>query len=268
MISILRHILFISIFLLYSFSSVNFNHISSLKIQGDFMDVDHLDNIYLVQNDQLLKYDDKGNLVKTFSNKTLGRITSIDVSNPLKILVFYKNFNRLIFLDNTLSIKGDIVQLTSLEMDQTTLGCSSFNNGFWLYESQIQQLIRFDEGLTQSQKSGNIFQLTDKEIYPDFLIEENNLLFLKDSKTGIFIFDRYGGYLRMIPVKIFENIQVIKNKIYYLSDKSTLTNYDLLTLQESSIKLPIENIKSFKICNNKIYLLTTEGIEVYALTIQ
>jgi len=248
-----------------SFSSSEFQFLLSLKNSGSNFSVDNLGNIYFVNDDQLSKFDSQGNLLRTYSNKTMGKITSIDVSNFLKILIYYKDFSEIVFLDNTLSITGDPIFLDRLDMGQSTLACTSYNNSFWLYEPQLTQLIRFDAVLNLSEKSGNIIQSTGNEINPNFLIEENNFIYLNDPKIGILQFDRYGGYMKTIPVKDLNSFQVMENKIFYLVNRSIIKSYNLKNFEESEIKLPEKNINSFWIGRNKIYLLSNETLNVYAL---
>src|SRR5215212_6022306 len=62
-------------------------------IKGDVVDfaVDNLDNIYVLNStDQLKKYNARGDSIAVFNNvKKFGRISTIDASNPLKVLLYY-----------------------------------------------------------------------------------------------------------------------------------------------------------------------------------
>src|SRR5687768_16101925 len=66
-------------------------------IPGSFvgMEVDILDNIYLLTNGyQLKKLNANGDSMAVFNDvKRFGNPSYIDVSNPLKVLVYYKNFS-------------------------------------------------------------------------------------------------------------------------------------------------------------------------------
>ena len=252
-------------FLLLSFTSSEFQLLLSLKNSGGNFSADNLGNIYFVNDDQLSKFDSQGNLLRTYGNKSAGKITFVDVSNPMKILIYYKDFSQIIFLDNTLSITGDPILLDRLDMGQSTLACTSYNSSFWLYEPQLAQLIRFDAVLNLSEKSGNIIQSTGNEINPNFLIEENNFIYLNDPKIGILQFDRYGGYMKTIPVKDLISFQVMDNKIFYLVNHSIIKSYNLKNFEESEINLPEKNINSFWIGRNKIYLQSDEKLNVYTI---
>ena len=66
-------------------------------IEGSYTNfyIDNLNNIYLLnKNNQLKKLNDKGDSVAVSNAlKKFGDIYSVDVSNPLKILVYYKDFS-------------------------------------------------------------------------------------------------------------------------------------------------------------------------------
>jgi len=257
--------IFFIVFFISRISASGIQLIASLPIQCDFFSVDNLGNIYAVKNDNLIKYDAQGIQQKTFTNKISGRITSIDVSNPFKIIVFYKDFSQIIFLENTLSISGSPIQLASLDLEQATLACSSYNNGFWVYESQLSQLIRYDEGLSVSQKSGNIMQLSGNEINPNFLAEENNSIYLWDKKVGILVFDRFGTYLKTLYFKDISCFQIFNNKLFYFKENSTLKIYNLQTFEESELKFADYDILSFRIIGGKMFVQKKDGIDVYLL---
>ena len=66
------------------------------SIPGDFktINVDALGNIYLISpTDQLKKIKADGTLIAFYNDvKRYGKISAIDVSNPLKVLIYYKNY--------------------------------------------------------------------------------------------------------------------------------------------------------------------------------
>ena len=71
-------------------------------IPGDFtyFTVDNLDNIYLLTgSDELKKIQENGDSVAVFNDvRTYGKLFSIDATNPLKILLYYKNFSTVVVL--------------------------------------------------------------------------------------------------------------------------------------------------------------------------
>ena len=72
---------------------------------------DNLQNIYLVSlpTNGIKKLSSNGDSVAVFNNTVrYGKIYSIDVTNPLKVLVYYKDFSMLVVLDRFLATRTSI----------------------------------------------------------------------------------------------------------------------------------------------------------------
>src|SRR2546430_15572601 len=107
------------IFLLFIFSISLFAHSQKdplyklvAVIKGDIVNftVDNLDNVYvLTSTDQLKKYNANGDSVAVFNNvKKFGKVSTVDVSNPLKVLLYYKDFSTIVVLDRLLTQRNTI----------------------------------------------------------------------------------------------------------------------------------------------------------------
>ena len=64
------------------------------------IEVDQYGYFYIIDQDNLIKYDSEGHTLYHYSNKLLGNIDQIDISNPLRPLLFYKDQGLIIVLDN------------------------------------------------------------------------------------------------------------------------------------------------------------------------
>ena len=76
--------------------------IQKLPAKNASFATDYLGNLYLINDYNLSLYDSNGNFIKKFEEYKSGKISSIDVSNPLKILVYYADFMIVKVLDKTL----------------------------------------------------------------------------------------------------------------------------------------------------------------------
>lgn len=246
-----------------------FKLIKKIDKNGDYITSDKLANIYLIKGNNLSKYNIKGNILKTYSNISSGDISFVDASDPFKILLFYKDFSRIVFLDNTLSKKGDAISLVDLNLELSSLACSSYQNGFWLYDPKSFQLIRIDQNLKINQKSGDITQLTGKQINPNFLTEINNFVYLNDPEAGILVFDEYGSYYKTLPFKNLTAFQIIDNKLIYC-DSTKISSYNLKTFEHGSIPLPLSRPVSMRINLNTLskhlFLLTQTSLNIYSIS--
>jgi len=211
------------------------------QISGDagFFTTDHMGNVYVVENHQIKKYGISGNLQESFSNKNHGVISAIDASNPLRVLVYYRDFGQVIFLDDELSLIGSVISLVDLGLDQATLICSSWDDGLWLYDSQDFQLKRLDKNLKISHSSGNINQIVDEEMSPAFMLGYNNFVYINNPVSGIMVFDQFGTYFKTIPIKGLNRFQINGDQIFF-EELGKLKSYNLMSFQENSIDLPVE----------------------------
>ena len=127
-----------------------------LPFSGKNFTTDHFGFYYDINEVEIAKYNHKGELQYTYSNNLLGVISSVDVSNPLKILVYFKEFTKVLVLDNTLSPTSTILELTELNLEETSLVCRSYNNGTWYYNPLRFELTRKNQDLTTSNVSSNL----------------------------------------------------------------------------------------------------------------
>lgn len=222
---------------------------------------DNIGNIYLVNDNELLKYTFDGKLFRRYSNLKLGTIHSIDATNVLKPLLFYKDYQQLVFLDNQLSENSTIISLEKLGYEQTELACGSANNSFWIYSKQNNELVRFDESSKKLLNTGNLKQLLKTDIEPNFMVEHNGHLFLNSPQHGIFEFDMFGAYVRTISIKNLGRFQVDESILYYLKDKQ-FCNYQYLLFEEKCGGALTESCLNVRYQNKRFYLEYKDSLVV------
>ena len=76
-------------------------------------------------------------------------------------------------------------------------------------------------------------------LQPTFILERGNFVFVNDPFQGIFIFDLFGKYIKTLEIKGLEDFQVENDNIIYQTE-SLLHGFDLSTLNEFAIPLPVE----------------------------
>ena len=234
-------------------ASQSLESIKVISIKSDFITSDNLGNVYIVKGEELSKYDSNGDLFQRYSSKRYGKISAVDVSNPLKILVFYKDFSIVLFLDDMLAETGNRISLTDFSLEQASLTCTSHNSCFWIYDPISFQLIRINQYLNKIQQTGNLVQQLSMPLNPNFLLESNNWVYLNNPESGILVFDIYGTYSKLIPLKGLRSFQVIDNKIFY-SQNDKIESYDIKTLEKSMINLPDSAVINARLGDKMIYI--------------
>lgn len=228
-------------------------------------EIDKLGFIYTTNNSKLTKFDAKGNEICNYSNQLLGEISSVDVSDPLRIMLFYKDFNKLIYLNSKLSLIGNDIDLYDFSDTESELVCNSQKGGFWVYNSIDNQLIQISQTgniVSESMLINSFF-----EDSPLSKIEEyNSKLFLLFKNKGILHLDQNGQFLRKLSIPGIQEIYLQKNEIYYRT-KSGLFHYSPLLQKNAPIITfdPNKNI-NLKISANKIFISNEKSISIRSLS--
>ena len=201
-----------------------------------------------------------------YTNHTNGSISSFDVTNPLKILLFYKEKNSIILLDNQLAEIQEPIILDELGHHQVTLVATSNKGGFWIYDNERSQLLRYNSKLEKQTESNSLLAIIEPKDSPNFLGEYNGNVYLNFPNLGIFVFDLFGNYINTIALLNLDNFQIHNNSITYLQDNNLLS-YNIFDQTTTTIDLSDTlNILEGYILNNKIYLFKPESYKIIDLT--
>lgn len=236
---------------------------------GDIANVllDNLDNFYIVTSSgQLKKFNGKGDSVAVFNGvRNYGKLHAVDITNPLKPLLFYKDFSTVVILDRLLSTRSSI-DLRRHNILQPTAITLSYDNNIWVFDQFDNKLKKLDESGNVLLQTTDFRQLFSNTISPQRLINDNGLLYLADSAQGIFVFDNYGAFKRKIPLKGWANIDIWDGRLIRLGTKEFVV-YDPTTFAEQSKQFPA----SFKpylhtfTNRNKLVTFSSDSLRIYRL---
>ncbi|MBI4645855.1 MAG: hypothetical protein HY738_04455 [Bacteroidia bacterium] len=240
--------------------------IRAFESEGDFFRTDALNNIYVVNKRKVAKYSISGEKIAEYSNSSLREITSIDVSDPYRLLLYYKDYNQIVFLDKTMTALYSPVSLDDLGINSVGAVCSSNNSGFWLFNNHAQQLQYYDKNLEPMQQSVNLSLIIQTASLPEVLLEKKDRLFLSYPDTGIIIFDKNGSYNKFIPLKRIYSFQIAGNKIIYYKD-GLVHKYDFEFFTDDYYVLPdTSNIIDVRMEQQYIYIFRQNNISLYQIT--
>ena len=123
-----------------------FKFINSIKGNFSYFNVDNLDNIYLItDNNQLKKLNENRDSVAVFNDvKKYGNPDYIDVTNPLKALLYYKNYSTVVVLDRLLTVRNNINfhKQNIFYLNNVTL---SYDNYICIFDEEDFKLKKIDE---------------------------------------------------------------------------------------------------------------------------
>lgn len=225
--------------------------------------VDVLNNIYLRNKGVIEKYDENGKFLTQYSNKLIGDDVLLDVTNPMKVLLYSPDQMKATFLDSRLGELRDPVRFLAKGYEQVPLAATSHSNGYWIYDAINFQLIRFDQNGEMLRKSANLAQLLRLEFSPNYLMEINDRVFLNDPKHGVFLFDIFGNYLKKLPFKDLDRLVIANNRIFYAKG-NTIYATELKTLAEEEVTLPYEEGRSFDIGKSVSAIEVEKGVNIFS----
>lgn len=234
----------------------NVNNTIQIATDAKQVEVDNLGNIYLISEHEIKKYKPNGTYFGTFSTMLYGEIASVDVSNPLKILLFFNSTSTLQFLDNMHGKSFSEIALTIPTLS-SNLAATSYNSGYWIYNASAFELSRYDANNNPSNTVNNIHLIINERLHPNFMCEKDNYLYLNDPESGIFVFDIYGTFYKKIPIRGLMKFNVQEGVISYFKN-NYLLKYSTLSLSYDSLE--IKGVEKPTCVNNGLIFELKNGV--------
>lgn len=233
------------------------------------MEVDILNNIFVVTaTGQLKKINLDGDSIAVYNDiKKYGNPSLIDVSNPLKILVYYKNFSTAVILDRFLA-QRNIINFRKENLLSVQAVSTSYDNNLWIFDGQEFKLKKIDEYGKLISESNDLRQFISDVPLPESIFDNGLYVYLYDPQKGIYIFDYYGTLKKQLPYLGWQNANVWNGSIYGFSNNGrTLNTYEEKTAILRSYNIPA-NIAgdAIKFVNGKLVVLKKDRIEIYEQT--
>ncbi len=255
-------LIFIFIFSKGLYSQGEYRLIESFESEARLITGDQLGNFYLVEKNNVIKYDREGKRINQYNNQRYGKIMSIDATDPYKILLWYEDFRVIVILDNQLSENASPIDLQFTDFDQPTLACRAYNTGIWLYDQLLFKLYRLTLSLEEVHSTGNLTQILGYKMQPNFMKEYNNTLYVSNPETGILVFDQYGTYVKNILIKGLDQFQVTEKAIYYIED-GLIKKYRIRDREIEALPLPVSDVKSLAVDKNRLFIIDGQQLKIF-----
>jgi hypothetical protein len=259
-----KKILFIMIINFFCFSIQSQEVISAVKqseiktMSDNFLGFDNQKNNYFIKNNILIK--NSPSLTYQYNNLSLGKITNVDFQNPLQIVVFYKNFNTVVLLDNQLNeIKKIDFNLESTPLTIEAVALSS-QNQIWIYDGISSKI-----GLYNVNTYTFKWISTMLENPITYYESDYTHLYWTDMNLNLYRISIYGSIEKLGTLPKFDAVQLTKNgnAIYTTEDK--LFYYDLTS--KTSIKITTDEkiISKFFFKDGILSIFTQNEITNYKI---
>lgn len=263
------HIIICCILLLsgrYSYGQpdTTFRLLRSFRTSIADLAVDHLDNLYILSTtDQLKKFNPGGDSVGVFNLvRRFGKLHSIDVTNPMKLLLYYKDFSAIVVLDRLLTPRTTI-ELRRHGMIQTSAIGLSYDNNIWLFDEYENKLKKINEDGTVILETPDFRMIFPDSVVPQQIIDQNGTVYLYDPRAGLYLFDYYGSFKRKLPITQWKAISVAEpyitgiqdNRFHYFNTSVLLSGQKPLPVSWQSMQI--------RLANKKLFSWTRDSLQVY-----
>ena len=228
-----------------------------------FISTDELGNVYLVREDNsLIRYNNNGDSTGNFRTIQNGDIQSIDATNPLRILLYFPDFSKVVFLDKMLSVKNEL-DLKTLQIFNAPAVGMSFDGKIWVYDYANAKLKKIDDQLNITNIGNDMRQESQTVPNPTAILERDSRVYMADAQNGIYTFDRFASYINTLEIKDVKDLQVFGKQLVY-QEGDSLIAYDLQTLSRKTISLPTEkHFIQARMERNRMFFLFDDRLDIY-----
>ena len=229
-------------------------------IADDYIGIDAYSNHYFVKDNNFFKINKQDNWQN--KNLSLGKISKIDISNPLKIILFYQNFNTVVALDNQLNEVEKINFSAALpELNVAAIGMSS-NNNFWVFNDLNQQLGLYNFVKNSYLKIGLPFVNSLKTYHSDF-----NYFYWIDNNNALYDCDVFGKITLLAKIPDYDTVFIANEKSVLFNKNNELFYFDVVLNKTIFLKNVDKTMKSFYLKDQKLVIFTTNGITQYKINL-
>lgn len=175
-----------------------------------FIGVDEYQDLYYINENVFHKKSSKKNL--QFSDLQLGSITTADIVNPLRITLFYEQFNTAVILDNALNeiIRIDFNKIEDFK--NITHARTASDQRLWIFNRDLRQLELYDYRNNNVRITSPPLAAAAEQMVSDF-----NTCWIYTGKT-LQAFNNYGSLLYSMEAEGLDQLYQFRQSILAVRD--------------------------------------------------
>jgi len=235
----------------------------TVLIADTFVGIDSYNNTYFIKDRVLTKIGEKG--IFNFNDYQLGRISSVDIVNPLKVVAYYGDTNTAVLLDNRLS-EIERINFNNLpNFINTAFVTNAGNNRLWLFNVDSQQVELYN--YRNNSKTIISQPITEKVLS----VASNFNYFFVLTENRLLSYNIFGSILSEKEVAGLERIYQ-QNEAIYAIKKNELFRFlseagnDVNKISEiKKIALPQINLRDLYPTQDFLYIYDGKSIFTFKL---
>ncbi len=254
----LKYILFLFPFLTFAQQGMGIIFVKKTELNVEsLVGIDNFETTYYLNNNELFKTE-KAKILFTYSNIQLGNIVTANSFNPLKINLFYKDFNTVIILDNRLSEMFKI-DFNSIQPFKDITHISTGNdNTIWMFNQITQQLENYNYKTNTTRFKGLPIQGDVLDLKSNFnycWILTKDYLYKYNYVGSLLSKIKNNGFTKLVQTN-GDLILQKENQLFFLAKDTEIF---------TEIKISKLLIKQFFVTNETLYIYDDEFLHEYRL---
>ena len=243
-------------------TQIPYGYVQKINTTAQFIVCDNLEYLYIYEHFNLLKYNPQGKLLSIYSNFSNGQMSLLDINDSYVLMAYYKDLNRVVFLDNQLAQIGNPINLDELGFYRIDGICKSKDFAIWIYNSFDKQLVKYGFNPRGIINQTNLDELNISAEKVS-IQEWGNRLYLNTTHE-LYVFDDSGTFITRLDVEIPLSFQLADDKkMFYFAD-NCINIYSINENKTKSISLSFtDNIKNALLSNRHLYIQKQDLLEIY-----
>lgn len=250
----MRMLLFLLLLAGPTMAQITLTPVDEVPLEADaFAGYDPLGFAYWIKDNTVHK--SKGTVALEYRNLALGKIRRVDISNPLRVVVFYEAFNAAVLLDNQLNQTQQINFSDQPTPIVATAVATAAGNRLWVFNTLSQKIGLFD-----------CVRNTYRELTVPFAgkllsYEANyNYFYWLDDAHDFHASDLYGKISEYGQLTDCNRFTLTGDEWLLCDDGATIEAYNWVTHQKSTLGTGQKTIKSLHYQAQILTIFTPHGI--------
>ncbi|MBT8325688.1 MAG: hypothetical protein KJO96_10345 [Winogradskyella sp.] len=220
-------------------------------------DIDNFGNLYFSKSDNTLYKQTKDTTI-TYTNFQLGKITSVNSFNPLKLNLFYADFNTVIILDNRLAeiFKIDFNVLEPYR--NVSFVTTGYDNTLWLFNQDFQFLELYDYKTNKTRIKTVPVQSKVLDLDSDY-----NYVYLL-TENYLYLYNYFGSLITKYPNLGYDSLTFGESNLLLKKENEL---YIMRKNSDTILPLKLDDllINQFFVTNETLYIYTDGKLRQFQL---
>ncbi len=237
---------------------------SQFSLKADvFIGVDTFENYYYTIGNTL--YKKTAHKTYSYNNTSLSAITTVDISNPLKIVVFYQDFNTVVILDNRLNELTDTINFSIESFAKNVASVSlSSNNNLWLYSLDDNILTLWNYETKKTVLNTQPLSFYSENFEANFQISTYEHCWLASTNT-VLKFNEYGSFVSSYDDKNIKKLVSYRTGYFYTANNNMYYIDENNSRKEVLIDTKKHKLGNFMAIKNNLYFFDANVLYKYTV---